>query len=227
MADSTKLEIHKREAASSRATRRLRRAGQVPGVLYGGGGEPVPFAVDARTLRHALAARGAVLELSIDGGKGEPAVLKSSDRHPVRGELLHVDLLRVDLTQPISAVVAVHLVGGDESPGVREGGILEAVTRELNIEALPSDIPEAIEIDVSGMEMNGTVQLSDVAARAGVTFLDDPDATVIASLSPPSVAVEEEEEGIETETEVVGEGEAEGEAAAEGADEAPADEGGE
>jgi large subunit ribosomal protein L25 len=230
MADgnTTKLDVHKREAASSRATRRLRRAGQVPGVLYGGGGDPVPFAVEARTLRHALAATGAVLELSVDGGKGEPAVLKSSDRHPVRNELMHIDLLRVDLTQPIGAQVVVHLVGGEESPGVREGGIVDAVTRELHIEALPSDIPEAIEVDISGMEMNDTLQLSDIAAPAGVTFLDDPDATVIASLSPPSVAVADEEEGIETETAVVGEGAGEAEGSAEDADagDVPADAGG-
>lgn len=227
MADSTKLDVHKREAASSRATRRLRRAGQVPGVLYGGGSEPVPFAVDARTLRHALAATGAVLELSIDGGKGEPAVLKSSDRHPVRGELLHVDLLRVDLSQPISAIVPVHLVGGEDAPGVREGGILEHVTRELNIEALPSDIPESIDVDVSGMEMNATLQLSDISAPSGVTLLDDVESTVLASVTPPSVAVEAEDEGIETETEVVGEAEAAAEAEAEVAGEAPADESGE
>jgi large subunit ribosomal protein L25 len=231
MADgtSTKLDVHQREAASSRATRRLRRAGQVPGVLYGGGADPVPFSVESRTLRHALAARGAVLELSIDGGKGEPAVLKDAARHPVRGELLHIDLLRVDLTQPITAIVPVHLVGGDDSPGVREGGILDAVTRELNIEALPSDIPESVDVDVSAMEMNGTLQLSDVNAPGGVTFLDDPDATVIASVTPPSVAVEDEEEGIETETAVVGEGAGEAEGAAEeaAAGEAPAEAGGE
>jgi large subunit ribosomal protein L25 len=228
MADgkSTQLDVHKREAASSRVTRRLRRSGQVPGVLYGGGSDPVPFSVEERTLRHALAAQGAVLELSIDGGTGEPAVLKDSHRHPVRGDLLHVDLLRVDLSQPIHATVAVHLVGGDDAPGIKEGGILDAVTRELNIEALPSDIPESIEVDVSGMEMNDTLQLSDVSAPAGVTLLDDPDATVIASLSPPSVSTEDEE-GIETETEVVGEGAGEAEGSADDADagDVPADAG--
>jgi large subunit ribosomal protein L25 len=226
MADgnSTKLDVHKREPSSSRVTRRLRRAGQVPGVLYGGGGDPVPFSVEERTLRHALAGRGAVLELSLDGGKGEPAVLKDSHRHPVRGEILHIDLLRVDLTQPIHATVAVHLVGGEDAPGVKEGGILEHVTRELQIEALPSDIPEFIEVDVSAMEINATMQLSDIDAPENVTLLDDPDATVLASVTPPSIATDADDD-IETETAVVGEA-GEAPAAGEGEGETPADAGG-
>jgi len=230
MADgnTTKLDVNKRDAASSRATRRLRRSGQVPGVLYGGGSDPVPFAVEERTLRHALAARGAVLELSVDGGKSEPAVLKDSHRHPVRGELLHIDLLRVDLSQPIHAGVAVHLVGAEDAPGIREGGILEHVTRELQIEALPSDIPESIDVDVSAMEINAVVGLGDITAPAGITFLDDPETTILASLTPPSVAEEAEEE-LETETAVVGEGAGEAEGSAEDAEagEVPAEAGGE
>src|ERR1700712_2636678 len=99
--ETTQLEVHAREAAHSRSTRRLRRAGQVPGVLYGGGEAPVPFAINERTLRHALAAKGAVIELSIDGAASTPAVLQDSQRHPVRGELIHVDLLRVDLNLAI------------------------------------------------------------------------------------------------------------------------------
>lgn len=205
MADqTTKLDVHAREAAHSRETRRLRRAGQVPGVLYGGDEAPVAFAVNARTLRHALAAKGAVLELTIDGKAGTPAVLKDAQRHPVRGELMHVDLLRVDLNVAIQAPVAVHLVGDESAPGIIEGGILEHVTRELTIEALPNEIPEFIEVDVSKMEMNATIQLSEITAPKGITFLDDPDATVLASITPPSVSTETDDE-VETETQVVGE----------------------
>src|SRR5262245_40195427 len=166
---NTKLDVHAREAAHSRETRRLRRAGQVPGVLYGGDEGPVSFAVAERTLRHALAAKGAVLELSVDGGASTPAVLKDAQRHPVRGDLMHVDLLRVDLNVAIQAPVAVELVGNEEAPGVVEGGILEHVTRELNVEALPTDIPESIQVDVSKLEMNGTLALGDVTAPKGVT----------------------------------------------------------
>jgi large subunit ribosomal protein L25 len=205
MADqTTKLDVHAREAAHSRETRRLRRSGQVPGVLYGGSEEPVSFAVAERTLRHALAAKGAVLELSVDGSSGTPAVLKDAQRHPVRGDLMHVDLLRVDLNVAIQATVAVHLVGDAQAPGIVEGGILEHVTRELTIEALPNEIPEYIEVDVSKMEMNATIQLSEITAPKGITLLDDPDATVLASITPPSVSTESGDDGVETETEVVG-----------------------
>jgi large subunit ribosomal protein L25 len=205
MADkTTTLDVHARKAAHSRETRRLRRAGQVPGVLYGGNDGPVPFAVADRTLRHALAGKGAVLELSVDGGAATPAVLKDAQRHPVRGDLLHVDLLRVDLNVAIQASVPVHLVGEEQAPGIIEGGILEHVTRELTIEALPNDIPEFIDVDVSRMEMNATLQLSEIDAPKGITLLDDPDATVLASLTPPSVSTETDDT-VETETERVGE----------------------
>jgi large subunit ribosomal protein L25 len=226
MADqTTKLDVNAREGAHSRETRRLRRSGQVPGVLYGGSEEPIAFAVNERTLRHALAARGAVLELTVDGGSGTPAVLKDAQRHPVRGDLLHVDLLRVDLNVAIQATVPVHLVGDEQAPGIVEGGILEHVTRELTIEALPNEIPEFIEVDVSAMEMNATIQLSEIDAPKGITLLDDPDATVLASITPPSVSTEADD-GVETETAIVGEGAeaAEAEGDAEGGDEAASDE---
>jgi len=223
--ETTRLNASVREIEGSRSNRRLRREGRVPAVLYGGDGEPVHFSVDQRELRHALHARGAVLELSVDGGQGTPAVLKDAQRHPVRGELMHVDLLRVDLNVAIQATVPVHLSGADEAPGVVEGGILEQVTRELTVEALPNDIPEFIEHDVSHMEMLGTELLSAVTAPAGVTFVDDLEETVIATLVPPRV--EEEPEEIEEETGIVGEGEGEAEGAPEdaGADEVPADAG--
>ena len=226
MADqTTKLDVRAREAAHSRDNRRLRRAGQVPGILYGGGEAPVAFTVGERDLRHALHARGAVVELTIDGGKGTPAVLKDAQRHPVRGELMHVDLLRVDLNQPIQAPVTVELIGAEEAPGVIDGGILEHVTREVTVEALPNDIPESIQVDVSKLEMNGTVHLGEVTPPAGITLVDDPETTILASITPPSVEVETEEP--ETEVGVVGEGggEAEGEAQDAGAGEVEAESG--
>ena len=211
--ESTTLNVEPRTPAHSRATRRLRRAGKVPGVLYGLGADPQPFSVDARELRLALAGHGAVLDVALDG-KTTSAILKDSHRHPVRGDVLHVDLLSVDLNKPIESLVPIHLTGADESPGVKEGGVLEHVTREITVLALPNDIPEAIEHDVSHMEMLATELLSAVTAPAGVTFQDDLEETVVASVTPPRV--EEEPEEIEEETGLVGEdGEpiAEGEAA--------------
>ena len=193
--------------------RRLRRSGRVPGVLYGHGGEAVGFDADARELRLALASTGAVLDLSVDGGKATPVVLKETQRDPVRGETIHVDLLRVRLDEAIHAVVPLELTGTEDAPGVKEGGVLEQITRELNVEALPTAIPESIVHDVSEMVIGDTLLLTVVAVPEGVTLLDDLEETVLVTLSPPRLQAEVEEE-IEAETELVGEGEAaEGEAA--------------
>src|SRR5947209_10322938 len=191
--ESTALNVAHREPAGSRATRRLRREGQVPGIVYGGGEDPVAFAVDARELRNALAHAGAVLDLSVDGATATPVVLKEVIRHPVSGETVHLDLLRVRLDQAIQATVIVELVGGDDAPGVKEGGVLEQVTRELTIEALPGDIPDSIEHDVSNMVVGDTLTVSAVTPPGGVTLADDPE-TVIATVTPPRLQVSDENE---------------------------------
>ncbi len=201
---TTKLDVNSRAAEGSRAVRRLRRGGRVPGVLYGGGGEPVGFDADARELRLALAGSGAVLDLSVDGGKPTPVVLKEAQRHPVRGETIHVDLLRVNLDEAIHAVVPVELEGVDDAPGVKEGGVLEQIARELNVEALPTAIPESIVHQVGEMQIGETILLSALSTPEGVTLLDDPEETVIATLSPPRLQTEAADE-IEAETELVGE----------------------
>ncbi len=221
--DSTRLDIAARETANSRETRRLRRSGRVPGVLYGRGQDPVSFSVDARELRHALARTGAVVELSM-GDKSTPAVLKDTHKHPVRGEFIHVDFLRVDLNKPIAATVVIEVVGADDAPGVKEGGIIDQVTREVNIEALPSDIPETIELDVSEAVVGDTIFLSALKVPAGVTLTDDLEETVLVSVAAPTVVEETEGDEVETETEVVGEGDAaEGDASEESGDDAGSD----
>ena len=215
-ADATALAVERRESAGSRAARRLRRAGNVPGVLYGGGEEPVSFQVDARLLRQTLAHSHAVIELSIDGAGGTPVVVKDLTRHPVNGETVHIDFLRVRLDQAIGATVILDLVGAEDAPGVKEGGVLEQVTRELNIEALPGDIPDVIQHDVSGVQIGDTITLEAVSAPSGVTLTDDPE-TVVATVTPPRLQLEAEEE-IEGETERVAEGDT-GDEAEEGAGE--------
>jgi large subunit ribosomal protein L25 len=223
--DTTKLEVAAREETGSRAMRRLRRAGRVPGVLYGGNDGPVPFDVDARTFRNALAHSGAVIEVTLGSDKAQPVVVKDVQRHPVRGEILHADLLRIDLNVAIHATVVVELTGAEDAPGVSEGGVLSQDARELNIEALPGDIPDVITVDVSGMAMNDTLTLTAVTAPQGVTLLDDPETTVIATITPPTAEPVEDE--IETETELVGEGDAEAaEAQAEGDTSAEAEQAG-
>jgi large subunit ribosomal protein L25 len=213
---STNLQISSRDTGSSRATRRLRREGRVPGVLYGRGIDPLSFAVDERELRHALAGSGAVLELSLDG-QNTSAVLKDAQRHPVRGEIIHVDLLRVDLNKPISAIVTVEVINGDDSPGAKRGGIVEQITREVNIEALPNAIPETIVFDAIGLNLGDTVGLDALQIPDGVTLLDDPAEVVLLTVTLPTIDADAEgDEEIETETERVGDAESGDEAAAEG-----------
>jgi len=213
MAESTKLSLNARDPEGSRTARRLRRTGEVPGVIYGGDAEPSHFSVDARILRNTLARSGAILDISIDGGKTSPVIVKDLQRHPVRGEIMHLDLVRVNMNETIHTTVVLELIGADEAPGVSEGGVLSQETREVNIEALPGDIPDTITHDVSAMQINDTLTLSAVTVPAGITLLDDLEETVIATITPPTLEPVEDE--IETETALVGEdgAAAEGEAA--------------
>jgi large subunit ribosomal protein L25 len=214
---STALKVSPREAAGSRQARRLRRSGQIPGIVYGGGEDPLNFAVDERTLRHALADAGAVMELTVEGAGTTPVVVKDLDRHPVTGATVHIDLLRVRLDVKIQATVLLELTGLEDAPGTREGGVLEQQLRELTIEALPNDIPDSLSHDVSEMQIGDTLLVESLTPPSPVTLLDDPE-TVVATLSPPRLQVEATDE-IESETEVVGEGaEAEGGAPDTGAD---------
>jgi len=203
--DNSTLELVTRPTEGSRAVRRLRREGRVPGVLYGGGKDPVGFHVDSRELRAAMASASAVIEVKIDGAKATPAVLKEAQRHPVRGEVTHIDLLRVRLDEAITAIVPIELLNTEEAAGTKLGGILEQITREVNVEALPTAIPESITHDVEAMEIGDTLLLEAIAAPEGVKLLDDLHETVVATMSAPRLQSQAEESEIEAETEVVGE----------------------
>src|SRR5262245_62130018 len=226
-----KLQVKERESVGSRESRRLRRQGLVPGVLYGRGNEPHAISVPERELRRALTGAGGlhtILDVVLEGQETtHPSILKEYQQDVIRGRVIHIDLQEVRLDQPIQASVVVELVGGDEAPGIKEGGVLSQVSREINVEALPMEIPERLELDVSGMEMNATLRLADLPPREGVTYLDDPGETVRATVARPT-RVEEPEaevaEGEEGELEGVPEGERP-EGAAEGAAEPSADAG--
>ena len=207
------LKVAPRADFGSRASRRMRRDGVVPGVVYSGGSEAKPFQVSEREVRNITSAGAALFDLEIEGSKAIPVVIKEEQLHPVRGSLQHIDLQQVRLDEKIQAEVALELEGADTAPGVKGGGVLEHVTREITVEALPTDIPDNIVVDVSAMEINDTLQLSVVTPPDGVTFVaDEPEEITIVTLSPPRV--EEVEPEVEEETELVGEGEeGEGEAA--------------
>ena len=184
----------------------MRRDGVVPGVVYSGGSEAKPFQVSERDVRTILSEGAALFDLEIEGGKAVPVVIKEEQHHPVRGDIQHLDLMQVRLDEKIQAEVALELEGVEDAPGVKGGGVLEHVTREITVEALPTEIPDNIVIDVSAMEVNDTLQLSVVTPPEGVTFVaDDPEEITIVTLSPPRV--EEAAPEVEEETELVGEGE--------------------
>jgi large subunit ribosomal protein L25 len=156
-----------------------------------------------------------VVDVVLEGQKTSHAsILKEYQQDPLRGHVSHVDFQEVRLDQLIQASVSVQLVGGEDAPGVREGGVLSQPTLEINIEALPLEIPERLEADVSGLAMGDALRLEDIATIEGVTFLDDPHETVIATVTAPARVIEPEEEAEEA---VEGELE-EGEAAAEAAE---------
>jgi large subunit ribosomal protein L25 len=220
-----KLEVRERDGRGSADSRRLRKQGLVPGVLYGRGKPPHAFCVEERELRRVLSGDSglhAILDVVLDGQKTtHPSVLKDYQQHVPTGRLAHIDLHEVRLDQPIQAQVAVTLVG--EPTGVKEGGVLSQVSREVNVEALPMEIPDHLELDVSAMGIGDSMRLADLPAREGVTYLDDPEETVLASVQVPAAIVEPEP----TEEELL-EGEepaevAEGEEAPEGAAEQPPD----
>jgi large subunit ribosomal protein L25 len=210
--DRATLKAQPRTEFGSRESRRLRREGLVPGVVYGDGEDARPFQANEREIRNVLVHGGALIDVDIEGSGSVPVVIKEQQRHPVRGNLIHLDLQEVKLDVKIQADVTIELVGTEDSPGIKEGGVLDHVTHEITIEALPTAIPESIPADVSGMVIGDTLQLSSLIAPEGVEFSlgedQSADEITIATLSPPRV--EEVEPDLEEETELVGE---EGEAA--------------
>ena len=217
--ERTKLIVKTREQLGSRETRRLRRQGVIPGVLYGSG-DPVAVSIEERELRRALtgaAGLHSILDVEIDGtGKAHASILKEYQVDKVRGGVTHVDLQEVRLDRAITASVSVHLIGGDNAPGVKEGGVLSQPLREIQVEALPLEVPEHIDLDVSHMVTGDTLRIGDIVVQEGVTFLDDPE-TVVATVTAPTREIEPEEVPAE---------EGEGEEGAEGAAEGEEPEGG-
>jgi large subunit ribosomal protein L25 len=218
--DRLKLEVRERDEIGSRRTRRLRSQGLVPGVLYGNG-HARAIAVPERELRTAMTGPSglhAILDVVVEGQKTvHPSILAEYQQHPIRGTIMHIDLREVRLDEPIHATVVVHLVG--EAAGVKSGGMLSLVAREIQVEALPTDVPEHIDVDVTGMEVGDVLRLADVRPIESVTFLDAPHETVIATVSVPRGFAELEEAEAEAAAE------AEAEAAAEAGEEGEAEEG--
>jgi large subunit ribosomal protein L25 len=191
--ERVKIVVRERETRGSAETRRLRKQGLIPGVLYGRG-EPKAFTVAERDLRVALTGEGglhAILDVTIEGANASHAsVVKDYQQDVVRGGITHIDLHEVRLDQPIQSTVALHLVG--EAAGSKEGGVLSQSLNELNIEALPLEIPPAIELDVSALHIGDNLRVSDIQVPEGVTLLDDPEMTVASVTQPTQVEAPDE-----------------------------------
>jgi large subunit ribosomal protein L25 len=220
--ERVKLKVQARDSRGSAESRRLREQGLIPGVLYGNGDKAQPFCIEERELRKALTGDHglhAILDVILEGQqKAHHAVVKDYQLDPTRARLLHIDLHEVRLDQAIQTNVVVELTG--EAAGQKEGGVLSQINREVRVEALPMEVPDHLELDVSAMVIGDSLRLSDLRVPEGVKLLDDPE-TVLATVSPPTKEPEPEEvepeEGEELEGEAAeGEEGAEGEVAAEG-----------
>ncbi len=191
--DRVTLNVSPRAAAErgTRNVKRLRAQGFIPGVLYGKTTGSHAFAVGERELRAALSGPSGVhtvLDVILDGAS-HSAVVKAFQRHPVRGTATHVDLHEVRLDEPIHATVAVVLTG--ESPGARQGGLVTTLVRDVRVEALPTAIPDHIEVPLDGLALGGAVRLADAISLPGVAILDDLETVVANCLAPRGVADEE------------------------------------
>ncbi len=188
-----------------KASRRLSGANEVPAVLYGPGRKASPLSLDRHDFELFMAGHSegsTIVELKIEGEK-KPinAMIREVQHSAVKGNILHVDFMEVSMNKSIHATVAVHLV--NDPVGVRGGGVLTINIHEVNVEAKPGDLPEAIEVDVEALEIGQSLLVSDLPPVAGVTYLDDADA-VIASVQAPRVEIEEEAVEEAAEPEIIG-----------------------
>ena len=209
------LRADKRETSGTRPARRLRREGLVPAVVYGKGLDTMPVTVDGRALYgvlHTEAGLNALIRVEVEGAEDVLAVAREVQRHPVRGDITHLDLIQVSLTEAIEAEVGIEYTG--VPAGVREeGGFVETIGTSVMIEALITQIPSSIELDISDLDIGDSLKVSDLPELEGVTYLDDEDRPLVTVLAPR--LEEEVEEEVEEELEgEEGEEVAEGEAAA-------------
>jgi large subunit ribosomal protein L25 len=215
--DRVKLQVRPRDGRGSKDAKALRASGEIPGVIYSATTETQAIVVNARALRQAVSGGlHTILDVTLDGdGKSRPVLIKDLQLDPVRGRVVHIDLHEIRLDQKIQTVIPVQLEGHAE--GVNMGGALNQPAHDVRVEALPADLVDVITVDVTALEIGQSIRLADIEAPAGITFIDDPESTVLATIAAP---VSEEELKTEAELEAEAEAEAEAAAAAEAAAEA-------
>lgn len=199
-----KLEAQVREATGKGVARKLRSSGLLPAVIYGKVHEPQPLVVDPQDLKNKLAGN-AIFDLNIEGHGRQTAMVKEIQKDPITGELKHVDFLHISMDEKIIVSVPVILIG--DAPGIKEGGVLQQLLREIEVECLPLEIPEGIEVDISNLEIGNSLSVNDVEVTEGVDVITSLDE-VIVTIALPTEAEEEEIEDKEEdilEPEVIGE----------------------
>ncbi len=197
-----KLDAQKREASGKGAARGMRRAGHIPAILYGQKNETIPIRIEERGFKNFLQDYGenAFINLEIADHGTENVMVKEIQRDPVSNQLLHTDLLRISMDEPITSAASIILVGS--APGVREGGILEFPHRQLTLRCLPTLLPEEIEVDINELEIDDRLSVEDISLPEEIEILDDPNTRIVAIVPP---RIEEEltaEEDAEEEIEV-------------------------
>jgi large subunit ribosomal protein L25 len=204
------LRVQARSSTGKGSARQARMAGHVPAILYGRGMDPTPLAVDSKQMGHALhteAGANVLVNLEIEGGRRYLTMVREVQRHPVRGNLLHVDFVNTARDVRTHAEVPLQITG--ESRGVREGGVVEHHLWELRVEALPTDIPSYLEADISHLGIGDHLRVADIAAPAGVEIVSEPEEIILSVVEPQAARGAAEDEG---EAGTTGEGEASPEA---------------
>jgi large subunit ribosomal protein L25 len=189
-----------RDAQGSGASRRLRRAGQVPGIIYGGANAALPIAVDHNEIYHLLqkeAFHASVLSVDLDGAR-QAVILRDTQWHPYKPQVLHIDFQRVDSTHKVHLKVPLHFVNAEVCPGVKlEGGIVSHVLNELDVECLPGNLPEFIEVDLKDLAAGNSIHISQLALPTGVSLVHhgegDPVVATILKTKGGEAATEEGE----------------------------------
>src|SRR6056297_206367 len=183
------IEVEKRDETGKGVARRLRRNGLIPGVVYGSSREPQALTVNPLDLRGKIHSN-AIIDLTIDGEE-ETVMIKDFQKDVIKDELIHVDFQQISMDETIHITVPIKLVG--DAPGVREGGVLQQLMREVDIEVLPTDIPDEVELDINELTLSDSLEVSDLEVPEEVTILNSPE-DVIVTIVAPSEEIEEEEE---------------------------------
>ncbi|MDF1689314.1 MAG: 50S ribosomal protein L25/general stress protein Ctc [Cycloclasticus sp.] len=208
MSISFELAASIRKDLGKGATRRLRKQEMVPAVIYGAGKEPVSITLGHNQLMHSTdneAFFSHILSIDVDGKK-EKVIIKALQRHPAKSILMHADFMRVSMTEKLKVHVPLHFIGADEAPGAKQGGVVTHDLVDIEIQCLPGDLPEYIEVDVSALEIGDSLHLSDIKLAKGMEIValgqgDDHDLQVVAIQANRAAAVDGEEEVAEEKSE--------------------------